>query len=200
MPFSNIIPAPTETPVSDKDGRMTAVWQGWYQTLRQQLMSGEFRVSDAELARIAAFITGAGTVVTPPPPVVTSCVGTVFNGAFPTYGTGVRLTAPTGFDPGTNWVVSLTTPASSPWRGRVDFYEFLGANASSKTISLSKSPCGPPLSAIAVATNLDPSIRFALNSTNFPAIEVVIQPSTTYYFSMQVSDVGGSAAEINYFA
>ncbi len=129
----------------------------------------------------------------PSPPPSGGCTGTVFNQTLTfALGTVGPLTMPSGFAPGTNWVLKLTTPASGNFVGELDFFEYGGPTCTKHAV-LATGACGAPLIPACDQTSTHPSIVFSVGDPFYPTVYANLAFGTDYYFSLQTTQLGGSA-------
>jgi len=92
------------------------------------------------------------------------------------------------------WVISFTTGTAFAGSGRIAASEYNGP-PTLRTMSISTSPCGPPLTGGAVGGTA-PEIIFWMQGNPNPGSYPTLLPSTTYYVSINSAAASGMSAEL----
>jgi len=123
----------------------------------------------------------------PPSPPLPGCSGTVINDTI-SWAYHV-IYSPGDFGPGQTWVIKFSVPASpGNQTGNIRAGEYLGP-PTQRVMTLSLSPCGPPLIPAAVSPNVYPSVGFCTGANQHPQTQATLQPSTDYYISITTEQV-----------
>lgn len=128
----------------------------------------------------------------PSPPPSGGCIGTVFNQTltFAVGNSGI-ITAPSGFVPGTNWVLKLHTPSSGNYLGRFDAFEY-ASPIGTRHVVLATGACGAPIIPAVDQSQFEPSLNFAVGNNPYPTVYATLAHNTDYYFSIQAQVAGGA--------